>query len=632
MNRLRPILVCFVLALAAGEAFTAAEPAGGAQPRATQNRPVTLSARPDGGILVQAASYRALIGSDGNLHSLRTGDAELLDDRVATSLGSFFYVDHPHVLDGLTQRGAVLVDATDGTYSVHYRFRPREIRITLKNGGSRPVPYFVVLGKPVSVAANLSTGEAAAAPANEQWGDVRLATSSGAYLELVGGSRIWGPWLGRQVWEVSGIGPGQRKVVVLRPGIGEPPKPALEQLVGLHLDLGSDDGLVSAGDSVDLEVSIDNRSERPIKGLLSLELTGSRSQLAVYSTSRLDLPPKDVVRTRLQWRVSAPDFYTARATLATDRRDIAKARAAAGYRAPDIRAVVRKPDGFREFWDRFLAEMGDAPPHFRMVLDEQRSGRGVDVWVLQYRSLRGETVHGWYLVPHTPDRPPAILYLSGYGARPIDPPTSLAGRGYVVLAIDVRGNTVDRVRPRPFEDYATEGIQSPGSYVYRRIVGHAFRGLDFLRARSELDPDRIAVLGVSEGAGVALILAALRPDLKAVAADAPMLCDFPLSLRSAAWPYTEIARYIRERPQARTSVHTTLAYFDVANFAPDINCPVLVNIGFLDPVSLPAAVYGCANLVPGQKEILAFPEAGHEGGGEELWEYKLKWLAEALGP
>jgi len=531
----------------------------------------------------------------------------------------------------MTQQGAALVDATDGTYSVRYRFLPDEIRIILGNKGTGPVPYFMVLAPEVAVATNLPTGEAAAAPANERWGEVRFGTGSGAYVDLVGGTRIWGPWLGRQVWEASPISAGERREIRLRAGLGEPPKPTLEQLVGMRVEVASNDALVPADQPIELVASVDNRSERALKGLLSLELSGSRSDLTIYSSSPLDLPAKEVAKTRVRWRVSTPDFYTARATFSTERKEIARTRVVAGYRVPEIGASVNQPRGFREFWDSFLANIREAPPQFRMALDGPRSRRRVNVWVVQYESVGRKTIHGWYLVPRGSHPSPAILYLSGYGARPINPPLALAGRGYVVLAIDVRGNRVDIVRPRPFEDYATEGIEYPEDYVYREIVGHALRALDLLRGRGEVDPDRVAVVGVSEGGGLALLLAALRPDVRAVAADAPMLCDFPLSVKSAAWPYTEIARYIRKRPAMRSQVETTLAHFDVANFAPDVKCPVLLSVGLLDPVSLPAAVYGCANRLAGPKEIKSLPQAGHEVGGEQLWEYKLEWLEKTLG-
>ncbi len=57
----------------------------------------------------------------------------------------------------------------------------------------------------------------------ERWGAVRFQTESGAYLELTGGTRIWGPWLGRQVWEVSQVPPRGKQEVRFLAGRGEPP-------------------------------------------------------------------------------------------------------------------------------------------------------------------------------------------------------------------------------------------------------------------------------------------------------------------------------------------------------------------------------------------------------------------------
>ncbi len=629
---LRPVLACLFLALAAGGAFGASRPTDtAAHPYAPPSH-VKLIPQPEGSVLVEASGYRALIGQDGNLHSLRVGETEMLDDRVAISLGSFFYADGPRELGQLAQQGSAFMDATDGTYSVQYRFLPDEIRISLENKSSRPVPYFMVLTPKVTIATHPPTGEAAAAPANEPWGEVRFATQSGAYLELSGGTRIWGPWLGRQVWEVSRIPPQGRREVRLRAGLGEPPKATLEQLVGMRAAVPDDNALVPPDEPIQLQIAIDNRSERTLDGLLSLELSASRSELVVYSSSAVALPAKQVTETGLRWEVSAPDFYQARVTVLAEGKEVATARAMAGYRVKDIEPSATRPPDFEQFWNRLLAEVGDGPPDFRMVLDESRSRRGVSVWVVQYAGIAHKTIHGWYLVPRRPGPAPAILYLSGYGARPIHPPLALARRGYAILAIDVRGNPVDRARPRPFEDYCTQGIESPDTYVYREIVAHALRAIRFLRAREEADPEQIAVLGVSEGGGLALLLSALHPDIRAVAADAPMLCDFPLSVRSAAWPYTEIARYIRRHPGAASRVARTLSYFDAVNFAPNIKCPVLLRVGLLDPVSLPAAVYGLANVLPGPAEVIPFPEAGHDVGGEELWNHKFEWLAKILGP
>ncbi len=630
VKRPGPFLAPLLVSILAGAIFCG-PPAQGAARSGGRARGALLEAREDGSIDVRGPEYAAVIGSDGNIHSFRVGNTEMLDDRIAISLGGFFYADGPRRLTSITRVDRSTVEATDGKYAARYHCLRDEIRVTLANDGGKPVSYFVVLSPEVRIASRPESGEAAAVPANERWGAVRFHAESGAYLELVGGTRIWGPWLGRQVWEVSEVPPRGRREVRFRAGRGEPPKATLEQLVGLRADVSPDTGLISAGKPIELIVSLENRSDRDVRGALSLELAGSRGEVVIYTTSAIDLPPQRVTEKSFRWQMSAPDFYGVRVTAAAGGREIGSAVVAAGYRVTDIVPMTQRPPDFREFWQRLIDEASGRPLEFRMRRDGRPSRRGVETWVVQYTGLAGKTIHGWYAAPAGARRSPAILYLSGYGARPVSAPVGLAGRGWAALAIDVRGNPVDRVRPRPFEDYCIEGIESPDTYVYREIVGHALRALDFLLSREEVDPDRIAVVGVSEGGGIAILLGALSPAVAAAAADAPMLVDFPLSLRAASWPYTEIARLMNQRPELRGPIASTLRHFDAVNFAPDVHCPILLSIGLLDRVSLPAAVFGLYNVLPEPKEIRWFPKAGHEGGGEDHWSYKLAWLERNLG-
>jgi cephalosporin-C deacetylase len=612
------LLACFLTALAASAALGAAP----ALP--------PLESQPDGSVVVKADTYQALIGPDGNLHSLSVGDTEMIDDRVGISLGAFFYADGPRQLETRTLLGPGALQATDRTFYIQYRFRRREISATITNRGKKSASYFLVLAPHVSIVTNLRTRQAAAVPATEPWGDARFTTPTGAYLELRGGTGIWGPWLRRQVWEVSNLAPGQHTEIRLRAGLSAPPRPAPEQLVSIRAQVTSKGSLAGADQPIALRISADNRSNQPLSALLSVELFASRGSQLIRASSDWELLPKQSSDRLAQFQLQAPDFYTANVTISAQKRELAKAAATAGYRVDEILPTVNAPPDFGAFWERVLGEVDAAPPQFRLTLDEKRSRPPVSVWVLQLESVGGKAIHGWYLHPNGSQARPALLYLSGYGGRPIDPPLELAARGYVVLAIDVRGNRVDHLRPHPFESYCTRGIESPDAYVYREIVAHALRAVRLLASREEVDPSRLAIVGVSEGGGVGLILAALVPELRAVVAAAPMLCDFPLSIRAGAWPYTEIARYLQQHPDQVHRVRTTLSYFDVVNFAPDVKCPVLLSVGFSDRVSLPAAVYGMFNLLGGPKEIRPLPEAGHEGGGADLWSYKLDWLGKLL--
>jgi cephalosporin-C deacetylase len=625
--KLLALAALLLLPVGQGQSF------GAARPRRSFGTGVTITPAPEGGYVVEAPSYRALIGSDGNLHSLRIAGSEMLDDRVAISLGAFYYVEAPLKLSSVAVVGPAAVEAKDSTYAVRYRFEPDRIQLTLSSVSAAPVPYFVVLSPEISIVKNLATKEAAAAPAEGEWPNVAFYTAGGTYLEATGGTRVWGaPWLGRQVWEVGEIAAGHEVQVALRGGAGEPPKPTLEQLIGVRAEVQAPDGLIPASRGMEIRVSVENRSEEDYDGLVAMELSGCRSDFAVFSSTPLRLAARRTSEVKLPARLSAPDFYRARITVMVQGREAGTAIVVAGYRADEILAADTRPEDFSQFWQRLLDEVRQGDPALALSAPPHSLEGGIAVAAAEFVGLGGKLIHGWYLFPEDQARHPAVLYLPGYGARPIEPPAFLAQRGYAVLAIDVRGNPVDRPRLRPFEYYSLLGIGSPDTYVYREIVGHVLLALRALAARPEVDPERIAVLGVSEGGGLGLIAAALDPEVRAVSADAPMLCDFPLSLRGAIWPYAWIAAHMHDNPDQAPQIAHTLSYFDVANFAPDIHTPVLVSVGFLDKVSLPAAVYGVYNQLAGPKEMRPFPKAGHEGGGDELWAHKLTWLAERLAP
>jgi len=623
---LRPLLGALALVLVPQPGLCAASGSS------TSARPLTVQPRPDGGFLVEAPGYRAVVGADGNLHSFRVGDTEMLDDQVAISLGAFFYADAPLKLDTVTQPALTIISAEAKDYRVRYQLLSTEIQIVLMNRGTKPVSYFAVLSPAVTVATNLRTKEEASAPGQARWSDVRFTTAGGTYVDLLGGSRIWGPWLGHQVWEVTEVAPGERVRVRMRGGEGRRPNPTLERLLTVRARANPPDSVVPADAPFEVQVSVENRSDGELSGVLSMQFSGCRSDVVVTAASHLRLPARGTTSALFRAAVEAPDFYTARMALNIGDRDVAAGAAAAGNRISEIRPTSTRPADFHPFWQRLVAEAGTDPPPYQLAPDSKRSREGVAVSMVEYQGLGGKPIYGWYLCPARPNPRPGVLYLSGYGAPPVEPPISLASHGYAVLAIDVRGNRVEAPRARPFESYGTLGIQSPDTYVYREIVGHCLRALRLLASRPEVDPQRIAVVGASEGGGLGLILSTLAPEVKAVVADAPLLCDFPLSVEAGGWPYSDIARKLRSQPKQAAQMRSTLSYFDLANFAPDIQRPVLVSVGFLDRVSLPAAVYGVCNLIPGPKEIKPLPEVGHEGGGEELWAYKLAWLEKALAP
>ena len=82
--------------------------------------------------------------------------------------------------------------------------------------------------------------------------------------------------------------------------------------------------------------------------------------------------------------------------------------------------------------------------------------------------------------------------------------------------------------------FLARGIGSRETYYFRRVFADAERAVEAARSLELVDSARVGVVGISQGGGIALAVSGLVPDLVAVVARVPFLCDFPrASVRAA---------------------------------------------------------------------------------------------------
>jgi cephalosporin-C deacetylase len=173
----------------------------------------------------------------------------------------------------------------------------------------------------------------------------------------------------------------------------------------------------------------------------------------------------------------------------------------------------------------------------------------------------------------------------------------------------------------------TRGILDPKDYYYRRLFTDAVLAVDAVRAHPLVRADRVAVTGASQGGGMALCVAALVPDLWAVLADVPFLCDFPRATQIVGSdPYAEIVRYLKVHRDHTGTVFATLAYFDAARLVKSAKAPALFSVALMDPICPPSTVYAAYNNYGGPKQIVEYPFNEHEGGLVVQQAVQLEWI------
>ncbi|WP_456823489.1 acetylxylan esterase [Cellulomonas sp. P5_E12] len=305
---------------------------------------------------------------------------------------------------------------------------------------------------------------------------------------------------------------------------------------------------------------------------------------------------------------------------------------------------VPEPADFDAFWTSTLV---DARRH-DVLVDVVPVATGlalVETRDVTFAGFDGQPVRAWYTRPAGVAGPlPAVVEYLGYGRGRGFPQERLtwANAGYAHLLMDTRGqgsqygsggDTPDPVGSGPAAPgFVTRGILDPGTYYYRRAFTDAVRAVDAVRALPGVAPSRVAVVGNSQGGGIALAVAGLVPDLSAVLVSAPFLTDVRRALAlTDDDPYGEIVRYLAVHRDAQVQVLRTLSYMDGVHFARRATAPALFATGLRDSICPPSTVFAAHNHWAAEREIAVYPHNHHEGGEAFHTARQLRWLASRMG-
>jgi cephalosporin-C deacetylase len=283
----------------------------------------------------------------------------------------------------------------------------------------------------------------------------------------------------------------------------------------------------------------------------------------------------------------------------------------------NYQSVVSKPDDFHEFWDDVISDVNSIDLDPSIERDDLRSTDDVDVYEVYYNSLDNVRISAWYAVPRgASGKLPAIVSSPGYQSDP-PIPKDWARKGYASISMNPRGKVRSRTQFDPgYPGVLTYGIVDRNTYSYRGFYVDAWRAVDFLLGRDEVDNTRIGATGGSQGGGLTLTMASMRKEIRAATVSAPYLCGFMDAIAlTNTYPYYEIIDYLHTYPDRRDDVERTLAYFDSISFADSIECPIIVNVGLQDNVCPPETGYALfGRLASKDKKFYEYDGHGHESG------------------
>lgn len=307
------------------------------------------------------------------------------------------------------------------------------------------------------------------------------------------------------------------------------------------------------------------------------------------------------------------------------------------------RPTIAEPADFDSFWADTLAEAAEHAP--LVAVDPVRTGLSlIDTWDVTFTGFAGHPIRAWHSRPAgTQGHPlPVVVEYLGYGRGRGLPVERLLwpAAGYAHLLVDTRGqggqygnggDTPDPVGSGPATPgFLTRGITSPHTAYLRRLLTDAARAVDAAAALP--DVRGVAVVGNSQGGGMAIAAAGLNPRAEALLASSPLLCHIGRNITiTDAQPYAEIVQFLAVQRHSADRVLTALSYFDAAHFAHRTPAPALFATGLRDTICPPSGVFAAYNaLATTDKEIAVYPFNHHEGGEAHHVVRQLSWLTSHL--
>lgn len=331
-------------------------------------------------------------------------------------------------------------------------------------------------------------------------------------------------------------------------------------------------------------------------------------------------------RATFDYTFSAPGTVLAEITWQGDKPGRATGGAVA---APEqIAPAAPAPKDFDAFWAGQIKALKKIAPN--AVLEAAPSDKPtVSYWKVTLDNINHTHVQGQIARPEKGAKFPALLIPQWAGVYGLQKGwvTDRAAEGWLALDIEAHDIPIDKpeafyrdLSNGPLKNYWNIGSDDRSASYFLRMYLSCYQAIEYLKTRPDWDGKTLVVIGGSQGGQQTLMIAGLHPQnitaaLALVPAGADMLA--PQAGRATAFPNW----FYDVQNKDAQKVRETSRYFDVANFAARIKCPVLVGLGLRDETCPPSTVFAALHEIRTPKEVIVLPRSGHqnEDGSQDAY-------------
>jgi cephalosporin-C deacetylase len=288
--------------------------------------------------------------------------------------------------------------------------------------------------------------------------------------------------------------------------------------------------------------------------------------------------------------------------------------ATAGIEVDNIKTFTKMPPDFDAFWKNQIkqARKIDLEPLYTR-LPEKDNPRNI-AYHIRFNHGRNAYIYGILMVPRKEGKFPAVLHVPGAGVRPYH--GADVADEVISLQIGIHGIPVNLYESDIYENlkygalskYYWNRMDNREEYYYNRVYTACVRAIDFLHTVDKFDGENLAVTGGSQGGALTIVTAALDDRVDAIAAYYPALSDLEgfKNGRAGGWP-----RLFEKNFEFTPEKMDAVRYYDVVNFARNLNIPGFYAYGYNDNVCPASSIAAMLNEVDAKKEIQVAYDAAH---------------------
>lgn len=296
-----------------------------------------------------------------------------------------------------------------------------------------------------------------------------------------------------------------------------------------------------------------------------------------------------------------------------------------GFSPEKIQPFTQEPKDFNTFWQGNLDELAKIPLSYTKEIAKEYCTDKVDCYLVKIPvSRRKQCVYGYLFYPKNaqPGKHPVVLCPPGAGIKTIKEPLRhkyYAENGFIRLEIEIHGLD-PRLPKETFDDisrafnsdptgYLENGIDNRDRYYMKHVYLALVRCIDLLTSLPEWDGRNVAVQGGSQGGALALVAAGLDKRVNLCVVNHPALSDmagYTEKGRTGGYPH-----FNRMTGLYTPSNISTMAYYDVVNFARKVKATTYMTWGYNDNTCPPTTSYAVWNTLNCEKESLITPINEH---------------------